>query len=172
MLNNARVISLPFIDRLGRWLDSYLEKTRMFFFKNASFTDGIFLCIYSSEQLLLVIFSNISIFQVHLGLLISIFAIIVLGTSALEKIFMKSRIQILEEKLHSLRSDNSKIVLLKDQILANYKILESESYSLYKRYLKIIKEHDVLISQSQNLNTKSCKIGNINKNSRGDSHDR
>ena len=78
------------------------KNLRLFCYFNKSFTELSFILLYALEQAVLVYFSfKINNLQ-QLGLVVAIFAIVVLTTFAIHKIIMESRIKMLEEELKGL----------------------------------------------------------------------
>ena len=73
---------------------------RTFAFNNKTIFEVLFIVLYAAEQILLLIFTFA--YPEQLGLIISVFAIIVLTTFALQKLTMESRINVLEGQINDI----------------------------------------------------------------------
>tara|TARA_Y100000310_G_scaffold345753_1_gene469287 strand:- start:5756 stop:6148 length:393 start_codon:yes stop_codon:yes gene_type:complete len=92
------------------------NRVRRLAYSNRTIFETIFIFLYSIEQIFLVWFAFKIKNIVELGLIVSIFAIIVLTTFAMHKLVMESRIKMLEKEIEE-------VTVKKDIIEGNTKII-------------------------------------------------
>lgn len=115
----------------------FWKNVRIFAFFNRTMFEIAFVALYSLEQAFLVWYTYRSKDIVELGFVISMFAIIVLTTFALQKLVMESRIKHLE-------SDVQNLIMEK-------RALESKTRYIIEKYEEAIM--GVSHQTSKNLNT-------------------
>jgi hypothetical protein len=92
---------------------------RKFAFYNKSAIEILFILFYSSEQIILIIFTFILTNPKEISLIVSVFAIVILTTFSLQKLIMESRIKILEKKLRRVKEEKLEMSLFIDEITKN-----------------------------------------------------
>jgi ABC-type transport system involved in cytochrome bd biosynthesis fused ATPase/permease subunit len=121
---------------LFRGIGKFWHNLRMFAYYNKTIVELFFIFLYASEQAALIwITFNL---KVQLGYIVSLFALVVLTTFALQKVIMESRIRILENEVNK---------IVKDERVD----LKSEFESLSKGYYELL-----------GLYSKNLKINNTN----------
>ena len=85
-----------------RFIVEMWDSIRDYAFYNKTLVETAFLAIYALEQLLLVYFLN----KTGSMVVVSYFSIIVISTFSIHKIFMESRMKIMENEINKLKSDN------------------------------------------------------------------
>tara|TARA_Y100000310_G_scaffold332023_2_gene406758 strand:- start:748 stop:1173 length:426 start_codon:yes stop_codon:yes gene_type:complete len=119
---------------------------RRFCYQNRTIFEIIFIILYAIEQVGLIWFTFNTKNLEELALIVSIFAIIVLTTSALHKLVMESRIKLLERDLH--------------EVLYDKLALESNTRYILKRHDEIVEAYNELVSKDlNNPNTKTISKG-------------
>ncbi len=106
---------------------------RLFGFRNKTVFELFFIFLYAFEQVLLMWFTYTSKNLPELGFIISLFAVIVLTTFALQKIVMESRIRMLETIVQNAQYDKKLLESKNEQMRLVYEELgRSASKNLYK----------------------------------------
>lgn len=108
----------------------FWKNLRRFAFYNRTIFELFFIFLYVIEQIILVWLAFHVKSIEELGLIISIFAIIVLTTFALHKLLMESRIKVLENEVKELQMKK----FLFEEELSNIKEI---SHDLYEKVLNI-----------------------------------
>ncbi len=112
---------------LGSEIRNKWKTLRKFAFKNKSFVDFFFTTVYFIQQTILILL--VKFFPSQIDLIVSIFALFVLTTFAIQKMVMESRIRILEKRVSKLRINV-------DEIAKDYMELDAE----HRQTLKLLKE--------------------------------
>ena len=103
--------------------------------------------MYAIEQIFLIYFTYIIVNPKTLGAIVSIYIVIMLSSFSLQKLFLRSRMKILEEMIQEISSE-------KDEIESKAGII----YDKYKELVKEVKEVKLL----NNVNTKKLDRGEKN----------
>jgi len=130
MYNHGRLFY--YIDKLGRNIDLFLERLKMFCYKHSNFLTWLFLVVYTLEQILLLILTVI--FEGHIKIIISFFIALTFLTFNTQKLFIESKGKHLERSVSELEFHN------------NY--LMSEVESLTRTIDKIHSSYEKLSSKS------------------------
>jgi hypothetical protein len=81
-------------------LDDFWHELGLFAFRNRTFFEVLFVCLYALEQIILILL--IWFFPAYNTVSVSLFAVIVLSTFSAQKVVMEARIKLQEERLQSL----------------------------------------------------------------------
>ena len=114
------------------------DNLRKFCYYNRSLVESLFIFLYALEQIVLVILVFALKDSQTLGLLVSIFAIVVLTTFAMHKLLMESRIRILETDIAGLLEEKIAHELKAKYIINKYHEL-SETFENVAKDLNTIK---------------------------------
>ncbi len=118
-------------------LNKYAERIKQFSYEHSHAVDGMFLFLYSIEQVLLVMLTYK--YQAQIGIIISIFVITALFTFGIQKLFMESKNAYLEKVALGLDYDNESLtadmanLMQQNSVLFNQiEKLDKENRGLYK----------------------------------------
>ena len=112
------------------FFEKFWANVRLFGFRNKTVFEVFFVFLYAGEQVLLIWFTYDSKNIVELGFIISLFAVIVLTTFALQKIVMESRIRVLETIVQNAKYDKELLEIKNKQVIAAYEELERSASAL------------------------------------------
>ena len=121
---------LLFARELLFFLEDRCNLLRDFIRKNSGFFTILFLFIFFSQQLALILLSYLLNVDSKIQILIGVFALIILTTAAVEKF-------VLEKKLQYLQSETSKVTYENQKIFDEYKEISEAYEQLYNKYKKI-----------------------------------
>ena len=108
---SLRVIKRKVLILVRRFSDLWGE-ARLFSFNNRTLVETLFLVLYTLEQSLLILFTEL--FAISKTVVTSYFALIVLFTFSIHKTSMESRIRLLENRIEKLKIEN---LLLKQKVV-------------------------------------------------------
>ncbi len=123
-------ILLLFAKEILFFLEDRCNLLRNFVSKNSGFFTILFLFIFFSQQLALIVLSYLLNVDSKIQILIGIFALIILTTAAVEKF-------ILEKKLQYLKSETSIVSYENQKIFESYKEISQAYEKLYNKYKKL-----------------------------------
>ena len=115
---------LLFARELLFFLEDRCNLLRDFIRKNSGFFTILFLFIFFSQQLALILLSYLLNVDSKIQILIGVFALIILTTAAVEKF-------VLEKKLQYLQSETSKVTYENQKIFDEYKEISEAYEQLY-----------------------------------------
>jgi len=96
-------------------LNDRIKKTRKFIIENEGFFSIFFIGLFAIEQAILIIFTQIFDYNLEiLKIIISIFALVVIGTSYLQKLILETKRKYEKETKSSLQKSTEMIESLKE----------------------------------------------------------
>lgn len=115
------------------FFEKFWTNIRLFGFRNKTVFEIFFIFLYAFEQVLLIWFTYTSKNLQEWGFIISLFAVIVLTTFALQKIVMESRIRMLETIVQNAQYDKKLLEIKNKQVISAYdELARSASKNLYR----------------------------------------
>ncbi len=126
-------------------IDKFWLNLRRFSYRNRSAMEVAFIFIYALEQVLLILYTFTADTVEGLGLVVSLFAIIVLTTFSLHKLVMESRIKLLEQEINEAQHDKFALESYAKQV-------EKEYYSLSQKMLSEDLNSAIIFNTQKRLN--------------------
>lgn len=132
------------LELVGKNLALFIDKLKVFSYSHSNFFSCFFLFLYSTEQGLLLILTDI--FDNSIKLIISLFVVIAFLTFGVQKLFMESKNKYLEKKVSSLEHHNQYLTKqveyltkLVDEVWNSYKEVKTEDLKEKKPTKKYMK---------------------------------
>lgn len=123
-------------------IELFWKNIRIFAFENKTIFKIFFIFLYTAEQAILIWLTYTAINAQELGLVISVFSLIVLTTFSLHKLLMESRIKFLENQVVEINVDK--------------RMLEEENKAIKVSHARLLSNVEELIFDvSKNLNPKT-----------------